>query len=536
MRKFTLFKNPVTLDILFLLLLIMVAFLIRYVVLFSQSSFGLYSDDVIYMSMARSFLEGDFSKILHPWWSPFFPLVSAFFHVFIEDWGLTGRAVSVVFGSLLVVPIYIITKTYTNRFAAILSGIFIVLFRPLVNSSIQPLSESLLIFFIWMALMMSLKSLAAKNIYIAFSAGIFWGLASLTKSEGALFFISLLFIIFVYLSFTFVKSRIRKVAKLSLVKILVFILLGFLVVYAPYNIALQNKYNGKVTLLTKVSANANQGSPFHYNNLKTSTWAQDIFGFNTFNINSEFNSGYLSLLKQHSEAWIRDTTIRINYTINLIFINYLSKVGVVLFLFSIFWLIPRLKNMPVLTILFLALVFSFLMTMFFAPYTDERYVYSFFPLFPIGISVGLNNMHALLISIKNFNKLKTLFFIVAFLLIFKFGSFYSLFLLKDIKNLNIKPSVVSPYDQWLAKNDPGKRAMMRHEANSFYSRSFVVYPPNAVTLKELLEYARLWKVDYIIAEMGEVPADLTFLVSEPKDYTGIKLLEKKGINLYKIIY
>lgn len=529
MRKFILFRNSIVLDFLFLFLLISAAFIIRYVVLFSQPSFGLYSDDVIYMSMARSFLEGDFSKILHPWWSPFFPLISAFFHLFIKDWGLTGRAVSVVFGSLLVVPIYIITKSYTNRFAAVLSGIFIVLFKPLVNSSIQPLTESLLIFLVWMALMVSLKSLTSKNIYVALSAGIFWGLSSLTKSEGALFFISFLFVIFVPASFTFIKNKIKKVTELSLIKIFVFVLLGFLVVYTPYNIMLQNKYNGKVTLLTKASANANQGSPFHYNNAKTSTWAQDIFGFNTFNINSEFNSGYLSLLKQHSEAWIRDTTIRINYAVNLFFINYLSKIGVALFLFSIFWLTLRLKNISILTILFLTLVLSFLLVMFFAPSTDERYVYSFFPLFPIGIFAGLS-------SIKSFRRARVLVFIIAFLLIFKFGSFYPLSLLKDTKSLNIKPSVVSPYDQWLAKNDPGKRVMMRHEAFSFYSRSFVVYPPNAVTLKELLDYARLWKVDYIIAEMGEIPADLTFLVSEPKDYDGIKLLEKEGAILYKVIY
>lgn len=156
-------KNEYTLDYFVLGLLIALALFVR-VIVFSFQTGGLYSDDAIYMDMARSFLEGNFQRFLQLQWPPLYPLVSALFYPFIKNWEVTGRVVSIIFGSLLTIPFYFLIRSLASRLDAFIGCLFLVFFTPLVFASTQPLTEALLTFLFWSGIFLLVKTITTKKI------------------------------------------------------------------------------------------------------------------------------------------------------------------------------------------------------------------------------------------------------------------------------------------------------------------------------------------------------------------------------------
>ena len=527
--KFLSKKNFLNFDLFLLVFLVFLGFTVRYIVLFSQPSYGLYSDDAVYMSIARSLLDGDFAKIFHPWWSPFFPMVSALFHFFVQDWGLTGRIVSLVFGSLLILPIYLIARIYFGRITTILVCFFVIFLKSLAYSSTQSLTEALLVFLIWMGIYLYLKCFQTKRNIFAFFSGIFLSFAALTKAEGIFIFTSFLFTSTMYLIFFFLKN---KILHKQIALIFIFILLGFSIIYLPYQIAMQNKYKQSVPL-AKASAAAQLHSPFNFNSTKTSTWAQDFFSTETFNVKSEFGQGFFSILTKTHEAWLRDTNTRLSYFSKTYLYNNFSAVGMLAFFFGAIWMLFRTRDYKTFTFLFLVPLIFFEIVMFFAPNGDERYIYWLYPLIPLGIAFGSIKLPYIPKKIIKFNIVSLILFLIVFL---SSNAFYTPSILKEVRNTSIKKSTIISQDEWLMKNDPGKRLMSKHEAYGFYSKSLIIYTPIVSDLNELLTYAHLQKADYIIATPDELHPAVLFLSTNPKDYPGLKLINgEQDMQLYRIL-
>lgn len=527
--KFLSRKGFLNFDLFLLLFFVFLSFIVRYIVLLSQPSYGLYSDDAVYMDIARSLLDGDFAKIFHPWWSPFFPIVSALFHFFVQDWGLTGRIVSLAFGSLLILPIYLIARIYFDRITTILICFFVIFFKSLVYSSTQSLTEALLVFLIWMGIYLYLKCFQTKRDILAFFSGIFFGLAALTKAEGIFIFTSFLFASTIYLIFFFLRN---KILHKQIVLVSIFIFLGFSIIYLPYQIAMQSKYKQSVPL-AKASAAANLSSPFNFDSTKTSTWAQDFFSTETFNVKSEFGQGFFSILTKTYKSWLRDTNTRFDYFSQTYLYKNFSAVGMLIFFFGAIWMFFRTKDYNTFTFLFLVPLIFFEIVMFFAPNGDERYIYWLYPLIPLGIAFGSIKLPYIPKKIIKFNIVSLILFFIVFL---SSNAFYTPSILKEIKNTSIKKSTIVSQDEWLMNNDPKKRLMSKHEAYGFYSKSLIIYTPVVSDLDELLTYAHLQKADYIIATPAELHPAVLFLSTNPKDYPGLKLINgKKDKQLYKIL-
>ena len=83
-----------------------------------------------------------------------------------------------------------------------------------------------------------------------------------------------------------------------------------------------------------------------------------------------------------------------------------------------------------------------------------------------------------------------------------------------------------------------RRVMGRHEGFAFNNRSFFIYSPTINTLEGLVNYARIWKVSYIVANRNDLDNSLGFLYLNPKDYPGLKLdlsLDSETY-LYRVVY
>ncbi len=528
LRKFSVSRTN---DVIIITLLIFLSFVFHLLVLFAQSKsqFVLFSDAAVYMFMARAFLRGDFLTLVHPMWAPLYPIISAFFYLLIKNWNIAPRMTSLVSISLLLIPLYFLAKTFTNRFFAVLVCVSVTLFRPLVLSAISPLSESLFVSLFWFGLYFSLLSLKNKDLLITLLAGIFWGLNYLTRVEGSIAFLIFLF----FLLFDLLKEYLIKKKGVLRRSILIFVLalVGFLVVVLPYQLASLEKFKRPLTL-EKATALMLYGDYSRVNSAKTSTWAQDIYSLRTPNAKSEFFANFGDYVGKHYDQIFADTITRVKGEMKILF-SYLSwteKIFLVLGLLAWILIIKRSKEALYLTITLLG---SFLLTMVFAPSVEARYAYNFFTLIPLLIVLGAFYFYKLMKRMKIQLALRSAIMIFIFYTMFSvpykaFGDNLS------FKSIDFKKEYILAEDAWLLKNDPQKRVMMHHEGFGFFSDSFIIYTPTIGNIADLVRYAHLWKTSYLIAQYGELPTQFNFLITNPRDYPGLKLQVNDQVLIYKL--
>src|SRR3989337_1799650 len=92
-------------------LLISIVILLAFVVRLFQLSVSVIqfsSDDSVYASMARYIVEGHPERAIHIHWRPMYPVAISFFYLLSHNWLISSYLVPLIFGSLLVVPFYLI--------------------------------------------------------------------------------------------------------------------------------------------------------------------------------------------------------------------------------------------------------------------------------------------------------------------------------------------------------------------------------------------------------------------------------------------
>ena len=218
-----LFKKEETKNLLYLLLL---ALILRLFLL--HHTYVIAKDGVIYISLGRYFAAGDFTRGLGHFFPPLYPLLIATVSLLIRNFELSGQLISVAFGSLTVVPVYLLTKSLINLKAGFLAAFFTVFHPLLVRYSGEVLAESIYIFLFVSALYFIWRALRSRRLPYFFFTGIFAALAYLTRPEG----LGLLVLVFFWLFFLVVSGdksslSLRKAALALSLLLLPAILLAF---------------------------------------------------------------------------------------------------------------------------------------------------------------------------------------------------------------------------------------------------------------------------------------------------------------------
>ena len=165
-----------------LLLLIGITFALRlYAVLMAQ---GIANDSVAYGFAARDFLKGHFMKGLSSPAPPFYPFLISLFQMDTTSVEMTGRSLSLVIGTLTIIPLFYLVKEAIGPKEAIFSALFYSFHPYLVTYSGMFLTETtywglliLSVYFFWTGLRRGKLGRMAL-------AGSFLGLAYLTRPEG----------------------------------------------------------------------------------------------------------------------------------------------------------------------------------------------------------------------------------------------------------------------------------------------------------------------------------------------------------------
>jgi len=209
------------------LLLVGISFGLRlYAVLMAQ---GIANDSAGYGFIARDFLKGHFIKGLSSPVPPFYPFLIFLFSPGTMHVEITGRLLSLFFGTITVIPLFYVVKEAIGKKEAIFSTLLYAFHPYLVTFSGMLLTEAtywgllvLSVYFFW-------TGLRKERFWRVALSGCFLGLAYLTRPEGVGYLL-------IYLAWVAVDGILRKkwFKKLLLMGILIPSVLVFVIPYILY--------------------------------------------------------------------------------------------------------------------------------------------------------------------------------------------------------------------------------------------------------------------------------------------------------------
>jgi 4-amino-4-deoxy-L-arabinose transferase-like glycosyltransferase len=220
------------------LVIVVVAFALRLLTLSTQATIEWEGTE--YAGIARNLLDGKgYDGLMTPgkelMFPPMYPWLIAATSLVTRDFELAARLVSMVMGALLVIPVFVIARQVAERRVAYLAAILVAIHPLLVKFSVTTYSETTYVTLLLTATCWTLKAFRSGRGPSYAAAGLFFGLAYLTRPEAA----ACAFLAFgIGVLYQFVARPPRKgVARLSPL----LMPLALLVVAAPYVIWLHSQ-------------------------------------------------------------------------------------------------------------------------------------------------------------------------------------------------------------------------------------------------------------------------------------------------------
>ena len=224
-----------------LLGLLALAFLLRLPLLFFPEV--IHNDGAAYILHAKLVLIGNWSMGKTP---PLYPLLIALFHFITPNGELAGIWVSVIFGTLLVLPVFFLGREIFNKSVGLIAALFAVFHPLLYTASGSVLSESIYYFFMTTAVLFGWKAFCQGRFFQTILFTLFTTLAYLTRPEG----VGLIFIFAFWVLFISPPHQQRRWTRRMGIFILA--VLSFFVFSVPYLVQLK-KETGRWGISGKVS-------------------------------------------------------------------------------------------------------------------------------------------------------------------------------------------------------------------------------------------------------------------------------------------
>lgn len=188
-------------------------------------------DGVVYLRLGEYFKQGNLAKGLAHDYHPLYSTLITAFSYLLPDSPLGGQIISIIAGSLLVVPIFYLGRDLFNESIGFVSGLLVAFHPYLARISADVLSDPLYILLFVTATCLGWKALKTKSLLGFFLTGVFTALAYLTRPEG----IGVLLVVgFWILIIERSASSYRR--NLTAFVLLVF---GFLILASPYLVYLR---------------------------------------------------------------------------------------------------------------------------------------------------------------------------------------------------------------------------------------------------------------------------------------------------------
>jgi 4-amino-4-deoxy-L-arabinose transferase-like glycosyltransferase len=203
----------------------------------------IHSDGVEYIHHAKEILAGNWMGGTS---GPVYPALISFAHLFVKNYEIAGIWVSVILGSLLVLPVFYLGKAIFNKKVGILSALLAAVHPFLYIYSGAVLTESTYYFLLTTSVLFGWQAFKGGKLWSIFLFSFFSTLAFLTKPES----IGLIFILCVWMFFFNPPEAKRSwIKRVTMILITILALLFF---SSPYLIAIR-KETGKWSISKKLN-------------------------------------------------------------------------------------------------------------------------------------------------------------------------------------------------------------------------------------------------------------------------------------------
>lgn len=484
------------------------------------------------------------------YYPPLYPINLGMLWFFMKNMELAGGIVSLIYGTLLPIPIYFLARTCYGKKTALISGILVALYPPLIDVSSAVLADSMFITLSITVILVGYYTLSRyKNIFFPLLGGLI-GILYLTKSAGVQYVAVFLLWIIIY-GITEKKSRIQISKAVSLFAI------GFFIISLPYLIYIKNHF-GRWTTSELTSISLFEGLRIDENDYPHKSYylTPDSSEMELWT-SSSYPGRHISLihiLREDPQGFLSRYVRRLKKVSSFLFIP-VRPFRIILLLLLCFGFFRSIKLKGHLKKeLFLI---SMLLPMFAMPLITARTIRYMFPLMPIFILFyargivefqewiscpilkhkswkGDKNAHGIILN--------ALFMIIVSLgIMAEVGSYFT-HLEEGRKNYD--PLEHKQIGMWINSNlGSGLTIMAVSPHIAFYAEGRHVTLPWA-ELPEVLTYAHNKGVEYLAVGERYVPSErplLAFLLDEKKAPGQLKLIYKltgrnrKKILLYKLI-
>lgn len=233
-------------ETIFILISVVLAFLLRLFLIPEEPTFN--ADSVHFLALAKNVVHGDLAGAIHAYWPPLYPFLTGVTSVFFKDFEFAGRFVSVVAGTLLLVPVYYLIRDMYGRVPAYYGTVIVLIHPWLVVSSGWALTESLYTLIFTTVVFTGWKALKSGNAVTYFITGLLLGAAYLTKPE-ALGFLTLFLIFTIAAKFRRQNLTFRLMGARFLL-----VVFGLAIFLLPYVVVIHQK-TGRWTFSEKMIGN-----------------------------------------------------------------------------------------------------------------------------------------------------------------------------------------------------------------------------------------------------------------------------------------
>ena len=211
------------------------------------------NDAYDYIKLSQQFANGNFSEMLHPYWSPFYPFLLGLASIFTDSNIIPAITVSIILGSFAVPLTYFLVKQSYGNHEAIIAAVMSAFYPHLLSSVFEVGTTNVYLILIISALIIGWNAVKLNSTLRFFIIGILIGLAYLTRPE-AIGYIFFFLAVIIYHNF-----RQSSLSTKNTAQQLVVCLLGFIIFAAPYLYYLKQE-TGRWTISAKVNNNLFAGN------------------------------------------------------------------------------------------------------------------------------------------------------------------------------------------------------------------------------------------------------------------------------------
>jgi 4-amino-4-deoxy-L-arabinose transferase-like glycosyltransferase len=523
----------------YLAILLLVSLLVRLSLLHYFQA-PLVGDAAVYGKIAWGMKSG---YGLHWWsvvWPPLYPFMILLFSLVTGSLESAAFAVSLVLGSLIVVPFFFLARKIFDNRSAYLGSLLVVFFPSLVAISATSLSEATYTFFLLLTLLLGWLLITARSVVYAFLFGLLGGICYLTRPEFLVAFVLLLLV--------FLLAGMRRKAPTGprSVALLPICLLGFLILAFPY-VNFMHSQTGHWILSGKTS----------HNILKQKAYSRGADYLEQRQAFAEVLDGLTPEGEVKGKVLLGEESILGYVTSSGFLAGYLKNVwtGVkeanlyllLFFLPSLFYLFSwRIDKAPWEKRFFLLCAFSPILTMpiFFSP--AGRLTQPYAPLLILLSVGGIQNIRRALGKLSRASGQSSGLSLGAV------GVLLAVFLLSVLSwtqatavaerhetrfgNLKLESEEFKKLGLWADRTLPKDAAVMYLSGDSFFFYcNRITTPVPFASFDRIVEFSRRNRLDYMVVSLGKEASwreDLSFLLQPLAEPGGVRQTE--GLRLVDI--